>query len=178
MSILFGRVRQLGMVVRDCESAMREWGRLGVGPWFTMRFTVDDFVYRGMPSPAPDVTLCFAHSGPLQLELIQQHNDVPSGWKEFLDSGREGAQHLAAWYADHASFDAKKAELEERGFVLVHSGGSRAADARFAYYETGEPGGLLFELSEALIHAGEANRRKMELAAEQWDGRELVAARR
>src|SRR3546814_9763016 len=92
MSIIFGGFRQLGMVVRDCEAAMEQWGKLGVGPFFMMQFTVDDFMLRGRPSPAPDVTLCFAYSGPLQIELIQQHNDVPSVWREFLDSGRVGAQ--------------------------------------------------------------------------------------
>lgn len=177
MSILFGGMRQLGMVVRDCEAAMRSWGDLGVGPFFTLRFTVDDFILRGKPSAAPEVTLCFAHSGPLQIELIQQHNDVPSVWREFLESGREGAQHVAAWYADHLTFDAKKAELAAAGFAVVQEGGSRAADARFAYYDTGTPGGLMFELSEALIPAGAAARLTMEQAAENWDGRELVAQR-
>jgi len=177
MSILFGGIRQLGMVVHDCEEAMQQWGKMGVGPWFTMRFTVDDYMYRGEPSPAPDITLCFAHSGPLQLELIQQHNDVPSGWKEFLASGKLGAQHVAAWCADHATFDAKRDELIARGFVLVHAGGSRAADARFAYFESPEPGGLQFELSEALIHSGEQMRRNWEEAAECWDGKVLVSNR-
>ncbi|EQB01894.1 VOC family protein [Sphingobium baderi] len=178
MSILFGGIRQLGMVVHDCEEAMRQWGRLGVGPFFTMRFTVDDFIFRGKPSPAPDVTLCFAHSGPLQVELIQQHNDVPSVWREFLDSGREGTQHVAAWYADHPTFDAKKAELVSKGLPLIQEGGSRAADARFAYFDSGEPGGLMIEISEALVPAGAAARLHMEQEAEQWDGVQLVADRR
>src|ERR1700689_3463209 len=101
MSIIFGGIRQLGMVVSDINTAMQEWAKLGVGPFYTMHFAIDDFVYRGGPSEAPIVTLAFAHSGPLQIELIQQHNDVPSGYKEFLDAGRLGAQHVAAWYADH-----------------------------------------------------------------------------
>ena len=177
MSTLFGDIRQLGMVVRDTEAAMRAWGELGVGPFFVMRFTVDDFHYRGRPSPGPELTLCFAHSGPLQIELIQQHNDAPSGYLDFLAAGREGAQHVCAWYADHTHYDAKRKQLIENGFTLVHEGGSRAADARFAYFETGAPGGLMFEISEALIGAGEQMRQTMELAARTWDGRELVASR-
>src|SRR6185503_5307847 len=98
------------MVVRDCEDAMQRWGKMGVGPFFTMRFTVDDFIYLGSPVPAPEVTLCFAHSGPLQIELIQQHNDAPSCWKEFLVTGSEGAQHVGSWFADHQSFERKKSE--------------------------------------------------------------------
>jgi catechol 2,3-dioxygenase-like lactoylglutathione lyase family enzyme len=177
MSIIFGGIRQLGMVVRSAEQAMKEWGRLGVGPFFMVTFQVDDFWYRGNPSPAPVLTLCFAHSGPLQIELIQQHNDVPSAYREFLGEGRQGAQHVCAWYADHDSFDAKTRDLHARGFTLVQQGASRAADARFAYFETGEPGGLMFEISEALMPLGAANRLEMETAAERWDGKQLVAAR-
>jgi hypothetical protein len=174
MSIVFGDIRQLGMVVRDAEAAMQEWGRLGVGPFFTMRFEIDDFWYRGKPSPSPILTLCFAHSGPLQIELIQQHNPVPSAYQEFLAQGREGSQHVCAWYADHASYDAKKRELEEGGFTLVQEGASRATDTHFAYYETGEPGGLLFEISEALKPPHAASRLAMETAAKEWDGKRLV----
>jgi catechol 2,3-dioxygenase-like lactoylglutathione lyase family enzyme len=176
MSIVFGGIRQLGMVVIDAEAAMREWGRVGVGPFFTVKFTVDDFWYRGKRSAAPQLTLCFAHSGPLQLELIQQHNDVPSAYQEFLTQGRQGAQHVCAWYADHASFDAKQRELNDRGFTLVQSGASRAADTRFAYYETGEPGGLMFEISEALIPPNDSFGMAMESAAWNWDGKHLVSA--
>ena len=76
MSILFGRVRQLGMVVRDCESAMREWGRLGVGPWFTMRFTVDDFVYRGHHGAVPVVGVVEVEQGRVK------------AWREYYDRGQ------------------------------------------------------------------------------------------
>jgi hypothetical protein len=33
----------------------------------------------------------------IRCELIQQHNDAPSLFRDFLDSGREGLQHLAFW---------------------------------------------------------------------------------
>lgn len=177
MSRLFGGIRQLGMVVRDAEAAMQEWGRLGVGPFFTAQLQMDDFVYRGAPGPAPVVTLCFAHSGPLQIELIQQHNDVPSAYLEFLSSGRQGAQHLGAWYADHPTYDAKRRELLERGFTLVHEGATRAVDARFAYFETREPGGLMLEISEGLLPVLAEQRLIMEQAAQHWDGQEVVVSR-
>ncbi len=176
MSIIFGGIRQLGMVVRDADAAMREWGKIGVGPFFTMEFTFDDFIYRGRPSPPPEVTLCFAHSGPLQIELIQQHNDVPSAYREFLDSDREGAQHVASWFADHAAYDAKRQSLIDRGFVLVHEGASRAFGTHFAYFETGAPGGLMFEIAEALLPGLDDNVLFMEQAARDWDGRNVLAA--
>ncbi|QIB66838.1 VOC family protein [Kineobactrum salinum] len=176
MSIVFGGIRQLGMVVRDADKAMEEWGKLGVGPWFTMRnFIVDDFIYRGKTSPAPELTLCFACSGALQIELIQQHNDVPSAYQDFLAQGKEGAQHVAAWFSDHDSYDAKRAQLMARGFELIHEGAARENDSRFAYFETGEPGGLMFEIAEATLPNLEEFQQTIVQAAIDWDGRQLIA---
>lgn len=175
MSIIFGGIRQLAMVTRDAQAAIEAWGKVGVGPFFTMRFTMDDFVYRGQPSPAPDVTLYFAHSGPLQIEIVEQHNDVPSGYTEFLASGGEGAQHVASWFSDPDVYDAKRKELIDRGFVLVHEGASRANNARFAYFATDLPGGMMFEIAEALIPGVAEGIALMDEAARNWDGRELIA---
>lgn len=170
MSKVFGDIRQIGMIVRDSEAAMQEWIKLGVGPWFTMTFEVDDFKYRGKPSPAPVMTLCFAHSGAVQIELIEQKNDVPSAYTEFLAKGREGCQHVSSWFDSHESFQKKRQELLDQGYTLVHEGGSRAADAYFAYFETNEPGGLLFELSEALLPSGQQSLAWMLEETARWDG--------
>jgi hypothetical protein len=158
------------MVVRDSEAAMREWIKLGVGPWYVLTFKVDNFRYRGSASEAPEVKLCFAHSGGVQLELIEQLNDVPSAYAEFLAKGREGCQHVSSWFADHASYNTKRQELLARGFTLVHEGGMIAADASFAYFETGEPGGLQFELSETLMPASSAVLERMLRETRDWDG--------
>ena len=49
MSRLFGEMRQVGIVVRDIESAMRHWVEVcGVGPWFYAdRLAVTSFTYAG-----------------------------------------------------------------------------------------------------------------------------------
>ncbi len=170
MSKVFGDIRQLGMVVKDSDAAMQEWIRLGIGPWYVLQFTVDNFVYRGASAAAPELKLCFAHSGGLQLELIEQLNDVPSGYTEFLASGRQGCQHVCSWFADHASYQAKRQDLLDRGFSVVHEGGLIAADGNFAYFETGEPGGLQFELSEALMPASAEILERMLRETAEWDG--------
>ena len=90
MSRLFGDVIQNGYVVRDIETAMRHWiDILGVGPWFYIeQLPVPDFQYKGQPSPV-DVSLALANSGTLQIELIQQRNDAPSMYRDFLAAGHE-----------------------------------------------------------------------------------------
>ena len=98
MSRIFGAIRQNGYVVRDIEAAMKHWSTvLGVGPWFyTAHAPIQDFSYRGMRSNV-DMAIALANSGPLQLELIQQHNDAPSLYRNFLNGGQEGLQHIAYW---------------------------------------------------------------------------------
>ena len=76
MSIYFGQIRQIGHVVRNAASAMDYWTRtMGVGPFFVIReVEFADYHYRGHSSAAPVVTLCFAQSGDVQIELIDRAN--------------------------------------------------------------------------------------------------------
>jgi methylmalonyl-CoA/ethylmalonyl-CoA epimerase len=85
-----GGIRQLAMVVKDADRTMRYLAKtLGIGPFFVVREDVpDDFRYRGHAAPAPVLTLCFAQAGPVQIELIQQHNATGSAYREFLGAGR------------------------------------------------------------------------------------------
>ncbi|MGE3917357.1 MAG: VOC family protein, partial [Hyphomicrobiaceae bacterium] len=88
MSLIYGEIRQLGYVVRDIEAAMRHWIEvLGVGPWYYVeRLPVRNFLYRGQPSDV-HASIALANSGGAQIELIQQRNDAPSMYRDFLASG-------------------------------------------------------------------------------------------
>src|SRR5262245_4646256 len=100
MSRLFGPMRQVGIVVRDIDKAMRHWVEVcGVGPWFyAEQLPLDEFRYRGRPYDIK-VSIALANSGDVQLELIQQRNDVPSLYRDFLAAGHEGMQHWSSWPA-------------------------------------------------------------------------------
>jgi hypothetical protein len=121
------------MVVRNADRAMHYWAEtLGVGPFFVVReFTPDDYRFRGRSATAPVLTLCFAQAGPVQIKLIQQHNDAGSAYREFLDDGREGCQHMALWFSDAAAYTAARQQILDAGLTLVHENGDRAAYARF-----------------------------------------------
>src|SRR6185369_5607710 len=58
------------------------------------RVKTDYFRHRGKDS-AMEMSVALANSGDPQIELIQQRNDAPSMYKELLDSGREGLQHMS-----------------------------------------------------------------------------------
>jgi hypothetical protein len=105
----------------------------------------------------------------MQIELIQQHNDAPSAYTEFLAAGREGAQHAAVWFSDRDAYTRCRAQLLHSGLTLVHEDGARSP-ARFAYFETQMPGGLMVEIAEALIPSVRAIFDSVAQAAKQWDG--------
>jgi len=141
----FGPIRQNGYVVRDIEAALAHWTEvLGVGPFFYFRrVPIEDFRYYGEPSPV-EVSIALAQWGALQIELIEQRNDAPSMYRDFLDGGREGLQHVACWYD---SLDEPLERAAHWGLTVGQSGqiGERG---RFAYLDTAGRPGSVVEISE------------------------------
>ena len=166
MSRFLGEIRQLGYVVHDIEAAMDYWSRtLGVGPWFyNPKVPIENYRYRG-ESHQPHNSVALANSGFVQVELIQVRNDVPSMYRDFLQAGNTGLQHVAYWTSD---YDADLARLQAEGFEAVMSGevGERG---RFVYFDTEYHPGTVIELSEVAGPKG----RMFDLirqASEGWDG--------
>ncbi len=146
MSRLFGAIRQNGYVVRDLDAAVDHWVNvMGVGPWFYFeRVAIDYFRHRGQPS-GMEMSVALANSGDLQIELIQQRNDAPSMYKEFLDSGREGLQHVAYWTREYQSLYDRALSL---GYKVGHEGQIGGELGRFAYFDTQAHPGSVIELSD------------------------------
>ena len=171
MSRLFGAVRQNGYVVRDLLAAMDHWITvLGVGPWFYIeRAKTDYFRHRGQDS-AVEMSIALANSGDLQIELIQQRNDAPSLYKEFLESGREGLQHLAYWTQDYQTLYDRALSL---GYKVGHEGQIGGAQGRFAYFDTEAHPGTVVELSDI---SGPKGRffEHIRRAAQDWDGADPI----
>ncbi len=170
MSRYFGGITQNGYVVRDIEAAMRHWVEvLGVGPWFyAERAALGDFHYRGQPSDV-DVSIALANSGALQIELIQQRNDAPSMYLDFLAGGNEGLQHVAYW-TDR--FDDDFATATRLGWTVGQSG-QVGRKGRFVYFDTEHHPGTVIELSEKSGKKG-AMFERIRAAADDWDGRDPI----
>jgi hypothetical protein len=146
MSRIFGAIRQNGYVVRDVRAAMDHWiNVMGVGPWFYFDpVKIDYFRYHGAPVN-PEMSVALANSGDLQIELIQQRNDAPSMYKEFLGSGREGLQHVAYWTTDYQALYDRALSL---GYRVGHEGQIGGTQGRFAYFETEAHPGTVIEISD------------------------------
>jgi hypothetical protein len=161
--ILPGAVRQNGYVVRDLDAAVKGWCAIGVGPWYILpEVQMANFRYRGQPSD-PVISIGYSNSGPLQIELIQQHNDAPSAYREFLDAGYEGFHHLAWWAED---FDTAMGRAKAAGWSVLQDGGGKT---KFAYFDAGGLTSTAIELSELTERTRTMND-MIAAAAAAWDG--------
>lgn len=171
MSRIFGAIRQNGYVVRDLRAAMDHWiNVMGVGPWFYVeRVKTDYFRHRGKDS-AVEMSIALANSGDLQIELIQQRNDAPSMYKEFLDAGHEGLQHVAFWSTEYqALYDRALAQ----GYKVGHEGQIGGEKGRFCYFDGHGHPDTLIEVSDISGNKGRFfdHIRK---AAATWDGTDPI----
>jgi hypothetical protein len=91
-------------------------------------------------------------------------------YKEFLDAGREGLQHVSAWTPDYEGTLARLTAAGHR--VLQH--GMLLGGLRFAYFDTELHPGTVFEISNATAEPFKGMIDAMHEAARTWDGRDPI----
>ncbi len=170
MSRFLGATRQLGYVVDDIESAMAHWHEvIGVGPWFyNPRVPIEDYLYDGKAYEVHN-SVALANSGPIQVELIQTRNDAPSMYRDFMQAGHRGLQHIAFWTQN---YDADLARLEGMGFKRKMSG-KVGESGRFVYFDREAHPGTVIELSEVMGPKGRMFD-MIRAASQDWDGSDPV----
>ncbi len=169
---ILGTRMQLGIVVRNLDAAMAYWtGTLGVGPFVVFEKSVGGrkVTHRGCVTPL-ETSLAFSYLGDIQIELVCQTNDAPSPYKEFLDSGREGLQHIGFW---PERFEEACRVLELRGFREVFAMYLDDGSRNVAYYETPPPVGFTVELVPWTRARAEYFGR-IKLIVDGWDGKRTV----
>jgi hypothetical protein len=162
-----GGVIQVAYTTADIRSSMRDFSaRLGVGPWFVSDpFKPSEGLHRGKPTQFT-ITLAIAFSGHLMIELIQQHDEFDSVYREmFLSRGAHGFHH---WAVASGDLDADIDHYLANGYVVAFSDRSPRG-MRVAYMD--KPGELpgMIELVEMTAAAEAAYTRCFE-AARNWDG--------
>jgi methylmalonyl-CoA/ethylmalonyl-CoA epimerase len=107
------KIRQVGVVGKDMERAIKRLESLGIGPFETMTLPPDrEEWYRGQPRKV-NVKICMTQLGDVQLELIEPlDEESPHG--EFLKSKGEGVQHIMFSVKD---FDKETARITKEGAV-------------------------------------------------------------
>lgn len=166
-----GKVEHLGFIVRDIDAAMEHWRTgFGVGPFVqVMRSAAGERVFRGQPVDL-DLTLAFAYSGDVQIEIIQQRNDGPSPFAEFLNAGREGLHHVGFW-SDQPREAGER--LMAAGYQACYRSGALDPKNGATYFEPPGSGQSMVEVMSK-TPAKSAMYARLKALGERWDGRSPV----
>lgn len=162
-------LRQLAYVVKDMDAALKYWTEvLKVGPFFLFEHCpLENQRYRGAPGNA-DVTLALGNSGDLQVELIFQHNDAGSVYKEFLDAGRQGVHHFGMMPVDYKQTYQQYLDLGHEPAFECTVGGSD-----LVYFDTVDTVGHFIELWDN-DDVFKDLFMLVEDAAKGWDGKDPI----
>ncbi|MFN8589914.1 MAG: VOC family protein [Thermomicrobiales bacterium] len=142
---VFTQVRQIGIVVRDLETAIWHYSNdYGIGPWQRHeRLTPEnaaDVRIHGQPAPLWNVAAASAMVGDVMWELIEPR-DEKSIFADFLAKTGGGVHHLAV---TTPNFDAAVAASEQGGEALALSG--TFSGIRVAYLPTDRDLGVILEI--------------------------------
>lgn len=156
--------------VRNLDDAIQRFHRMhGIGPFIVHRdMVLTDVWHRGRPSRL-HISAAFVQAGPIQIELVTQHDDAPSTFREMFGPDAEGFHHCAVMPDDP---EAAVREYATQGFSVATS--LRAATGSGAYFV--DTRAVLGHVVEVYVMNGSlrAHYEKVRLAAEQWDGKQLT----
>jgi hypothetical protein len=165
-----GGIIQIAYTVKDVENAVRSYAEdLRIGPWFLRGpLQARKPIYRGVRQDLK-LSIAIAYSGHMMIELIQQHDNQASVYKESFERNGYGFHH---WGIASDRYDDEIASYLDRGFELVFTD-ETPAGTRVAYFDAkrGWPG--FIELIE-INSASELRYSKMYAEALVWDGRDPI----
>jgi hypothetical protein len=165
-----GGIIQVAYTVADIEKAIAIYSQqFKIGPWFVRGpFTPKQALYRGKPTEV-SLTLASAFSGHLVVELIQQHNDAPSVYRELIDKRGHGFHH---WAVASTAFDRDCDSYLSRGYEIAFSD-KTPVGIRVAYFDTTRDLPGMIELTE-FNDANERRYTRMYTEAVAWDGADPI----
>lgn len=174
MNLKFGQpdnsVIQLAYVVEDIETSIRHYHqRMAVGPWqLRGPFTTTSALYHGQPV-ALSLSIAHAFAGHTMIELIQQHDTLPSVYTDTIARTGYGFHH---WGVSCPDFDARLDALRAEGKAPVFED-KTAIGTRVAYVDVRDDMGGFIEYIE-MNEAAEARYTAMYARALTWDKSELI----
>lgn len=161
-----GEIIQFAYTVADVDAAVRLYvERFGVGPWYRRGpFTPPHARYRGEPAQLT-ITLARAFHGDTMIEVIQQHDDSPSVFRERIDKVGYGFHH---WAIATRDIEGDIARFAADGYPVAFED-QVPSGARIVYVDaTAELPGMI-ELIE-MNDVQEQMYERFHRAAADWDG--------
>lgn len=168
-----GQLIQTAFVTDDIRSCMAELTRtLGAGPWFLReRGVFAQQVYRGAPAQTA-LAIALGYAGDMQFEIIQQLDDSPSVYREWVERKGYGLHHFGIACKD---YPAALAHYRSLGDALVYEA-EVAHGARVGYFDTQGRLPAMIEVIEYLP-ATQAMFGQFRDSARGWDGSDAVRLR-
>jgi hypothetical protein len=136
---------QAAYFVSDAAAAARRWARdFGAGPFFlSEHIPLEKVVHRGTPTSL-DHTSAYGQLGGLMIELVQQHSENPSVFRDVFAAGEYGLHHMAYFAPD---LDAELTRLRGLGYATAMTA-STAFGLRFAFADSLAELGHMLEIYE------------------------------
>jgi Glyoxalase/Bleomycin resistance protein/Dioxygenase superfamily len=160
---------QIAWVVNDLEAAVARFSKtMKAGPFSVFRhIKLTDPLHRGKPVRS-DFSMAVTQAGDVQIELIEQHDNMPSVYRDLYPQGAEGFHHVAVLVPDVAQ---EAARYQALGFEIGCSG--RFGVSEFVYIDTSSAIGHMVEIlpDNDAMRGFFASVRK---ASQDWDGQSLI----
>ncbi len=169
MNPISQHIIQNAYLVNDIDQAIERWhGLWGIGPFFVRRHIQFESVkYRGAASKI-DMSAVYVQAGPVQIELVAQHCDSPSAFRDMFAPGAEGLHHVAMLPENYEEAMAHYTSLGYPVAAEVRTAGGRGA----GFLDT-RP--LLGHMMEVYVPGEGINAlyRDVAAAAANWDRKQL-----
>lgn len=163
---------QIAWVVEDLDAAVQHWRQAAdLGPIFMGSHVGGLFTelsHRGQPTEL-DISCAIAQSGPVQIELIKQHGNAPSPYRDVFAEGESGLHHLCTFVDD---VEAECRRYETLGFEVVFKA-TVGGVTPVAYADTRPMIGCMTELMGRQGLAPQMFTATAKAAAE-WDGTDPI----
>jgi hypothetical protein len=163
-----GPIVQMCWAVESIEHAVPAWVEsVGAGPFFlAAHIQFGNLTYRGRAATL-DQSSAVGQWGGVQLELLEQHCQSPSGVLEMRAAGQTGLQHVT-WFSD--DLDAETARMAGLGFQEVMTATLPVMGGmRIAWFDARALLGCMVEVYEESDLMRRFYRR-VARAADGWDG--------
>jgi hypothetical protein len=163
------RLFQIGFVVDDLPATATRWARVfGIGPFHVLPPMELPCTYRGTESGI-NLQVAVAQAGPVQIELVKQHCDRPSVFRDLVAKGESGFHQLCTLTRD---YDRTRAHYVELGYDAVTELSSPDGE-RVAYFDTVDDFGFFAEVAE-WSPSFVANLDRIARTCAEWDGTDPV----
>ena len=125
------RFFQLGHVVDDLISAARRWSStFGIGPFHVLPVVDQQLTLRNGDEHTLRVQVGVAQAGPVQIELIQQHDDTPSVYRDWSKNATSAFHQVATVTSDYTG---KLAHFEALGHEVAAEARRKRPDLKVLF---------------------------------------------